>query len=620
MALKAGIGTVLAVLVFRVGADSLNRGIPHPLPSHPGNIFLAGEPVVVQEPPGEVEMWRAVDYDDNLVANGLCKNGMAEVGLLPVGWYKIVRGLGHATNEISFGVLEPLHAPTPVRSPIGIDVAAAWFYPDARMEGAINLCQLAGMNRVRDRLLWSEIEPRRGEFAAHTRYDDAVRAQAAAGLQVLDVNHLSAGWANTNSARFPPDLRDIYNFYRELAHRWQGQLAAFEPWNEADIKEFGGHTGSEMATFQKAAWLGLKAGNPGLIVGQNVFAIHRLATLHDFQDNEAWPYFDTFNLHHYEPFEDYPDLYQDFRSVSAGKPLWVTECNVTVQWKGDAKLKEPSEADLRVQSERVPKVYSMAMHEGAQAVFYFMLPHFVESQTQFGVLRPDLTPRPAFLALAAAGRLLADARPLGRVKSTNAEVHGYLFNAKPDGRQTDILVIWSDNEATFALQKPPAACFDHLGRPRSVSGSVLRIGRAPLYIELAKRTCPAMIAPPKSTTLLTGHSGTVVMQALLPDKDIVANQSAYKLAEGREMTVPIFLYNFGEKTVRGRLMVKTPASWGAQMASEVKIEPGERKALTLRLTHPEMSGMTHAGICITGHFENGGGRPVLAFRLTSSKE
>jgi uncharacterized membrane protein len=106
------------------------------------------------------------------------------------------------------------------------------------------------------------------------------------------------------------------------------------------------------------------------------------------------------------------------------------------------------------------------------------------------------------------------------------------------------------------------------------------------------------------------------MQALLPDKDIVVDQSAYKLAEGQEMTIPIFVYNFGEKTIRGKLMVKAPDRWTAQMAPEVKIEPGGRGELTLHLTHPEMAGMTNAGICITGDFGHGGGKPVLAFRLT----
>ena len=73
------------------------------------------------------------------------------------------------------------------------------------------------------------------------------------------------------------------------------------------------------------------------------------------------------------------------------------------------------------------------LHEGPAAAIYFVLPHYVEGATQFGVLHPDLTPRPAYVALAAVGRLLADARPLGRIKSKDAGVFGYLFRARPDG-------------------------------------------------------------------------------------------------------------------------------------------------------------------------------------------
>ena len=85
---------------------------------------------------------------------------------------------------------------------------------------------------------------------------------------------------------------------------------------------FGGHSGSEMASLQKAAYFGLKAGNPHLVVCQNVFAIHEAAQLQDFQANEPWPYLDTFNLHHYVGFEQYPKVYSDFRAVSAGRALF----------------------------------------------------------------------------------------------------------------------------------------------------------------------------------------------------------------------------------------------------------------------------------------------------------
>ena len=182
----------------------------------------------------------------------------------------------------------------------------AWFYPKDKMATVANLCALAGMNRVRDRLSWPELEPKKGEFLGTNRYDWSVQAQSAAGLKVLEVDHLSPPWANPNTKRFPLDLRDVYNFYRALAQRWPGEVEAFEPWNEADIPDFGGHTGSEMASLQKAAYLGLKAGNPSAIGCLNVFAIHRAATLRDLHENAAWPYFATFNLHHYEALINIP--------------------------------------------------------------------------------------------------------------------------------------------------------------------------------------------------------------------------------------------------------------------------------------------------------------------------
>jgi hypothetical protein len=474
------------------------------------------------------------------------------------------------------------------------------------------------MNRVRDRMSWPEMEPKRGEFAAHTRYDDVLRAQTDAGLQVLQVNHASPTWANTNGMRFALDLRDVYNSYREIAKRWHGLIEAMEPWNEAEIKEFGGHTGSEMATFQKAAYLGLKAGDPELPVCQNVFAIHRATTLADFNDNKAWPYFDIFDLHHYYPFTEYPKLYHELRKVSGGKPMWVTECNVVVHWQGDEKLKEPSDADLREQSERVAKVYTMSMYEGTRAVFYFMLPDYTERQIQYGVLHKDLTPRPAFVAVAAVGRLLADAVAIGRVKTADELIHGYVFRAKPDGKEADVLVIWADSDETFQLSSEPVACFDHLGRTIKKS-PVLNLTSAPTYVVLADNSRPDLFPPPAPAKLLTGNPVPIVMQALPDQKDVSMNESAYRLPEGREATIPLFVYNFGTESVRGKLSVSLPEKWKAKALPEVEIAPGERKQLALHLKHPAKLKDKIANVRVTGQFGETG-TAVLAFRLTTLKD
>ena len=63
-------------------------------------------------------------------------------------------------------------------------------------------------------------------------------------------------------------------------------------------------------------------------------AFQRLA---DFNDNEAWPYFDTFNLHHYEPLQNYPKLYADFRAQG------------TLRWQRHAACwPAPSRADAPI--------------------------------------------------------------------------------------------------------------------------------------------------------------------------------------------------------------------------------------------------------------------------------
>lgn len=75
LALASSLLSLLACPGFLSDAMAAERGLPRPLASHPGNIFLAGEPVVVPLPPGENGKWRAVDYDGKTVAQGEDEHG-----------------------------------------------------------------------------------------------------------------------------------------------------------------------------------------------------------------------------------------------------------------------------------------------------------------------------------------------------------------------------------------------------------------------------------------------------------------------------------------------------------------------------------------------------------------
>jgi len=609
----------LALVLFNsaallCSAEPFSRSIPNSQTNHPGNVFLAGEEVVFSVPVGAPASWHLLGYDNQELSVVRVADGVVKLGRLPVGFYRL-RCEGQ-TNWVSCAVLGRLKSPTPPTSPVALDVAMAWFYPEEKMAEVASLCAMAGVNQVRDRLLWGEMEPQPGEWSVRNRNDVSVRTQADAGLRVLQVIHLSPPWANPTTKRFPADLRHAYRFFREMARRWQGSVQAFEPWNEADITVFGGHTGSEMAAMQKASYLGLKAGNPGITACMNVFAQHELPQLADLHDNEAWPYFDTFNLHHYTPFDDYPKMYADFRAVSAGKPLWVSECALPVKWTGDEKLKEPGESDLRVQSERVAKTFASSLHEGSVATFYFMLPHYVEGQTQFGLLRPDLMPRPGYVALAAVGRLLADARPLGRMRGVSENIRCFLFQAKPDGLRRNVLVAWtSAGEASLPLPATPVAVFDHLGRDRAVTNR-LALSTAPLFVictdDLSAKI--ALQAPPARPEVLAGAISPVVIQALWPEESIVLSESAYRVSSQKRGVVPLFVYNFSDQAVTGRLRAVVPSGWKVNSFEKMEIAPQARAELRLELDCATGSPRPSETVRIVGDFGRAGS-PVLSMRV-----
>lgn len=593
------------------------RDLPHPLPDHPGNIFVAGEHVVVSVPKSD-GAWKLLDYEKKST-DVTAKDGKIDLGELGVGYYELRNP--NAPDKITLGVIAPLKAPTPDNSPISIDEGMAWFHKTpATQQAVISLMRMAGVNWVRDRLSWPEMEPTRGTFAGHNIYDDTATVQTEAGLKILQVSHISPPWANAVTKRFPTDLRDVYNFNREMAKRWKGKVLAMEPWNEADIDVFGGHTGGEIATLQKAAYFGQKAGNPEIITCQNVFAIARQTTLDDFGANDASAYFDTYNLHHYIGFDKYPAAYAAHRAVSGGKPMWVTECNLTVHWEGDPKKAEPNDDELRAASRRLAKIFAMSIYEGSVNTFYFILPHYVERNLQFGLLHEDFTPRPAYVSMAAVGRLMAGASSLGKLHVDDPKVHGYLFRAQPDGKDKFVFVGWIDGpgEKTIKLDAPVEAMFDHLGREMKGSWvGQMKLRSEPTFAVMPIDPSVHMeLEPPHKPPARSDAKPVPLVVQALPTTACKLDQSAYTIAPGEQLKIPLCLYNFGEKAAKGELKITGPSGWGVEMESTaVEANAGERKPLPdLSIDPKELPVGTIGTFKIEGDFADTG-KTVLSFRL-----
>ena len=623
--------------------QTIPRNIPTAQPQHPGNVFLLGEDVNIKMPEktiGKAVSWRLLDDHRNIIKQGSIDDkkpdskSSLQAGRLGIGWYRIefLDAAGKVVDWTTAAVLTPLAEPVPQDSPICVDSATSWFASNqpARQERFAQLAALAGVNWIRDRMSWGGFQREPDKLPNKTTYDTAATFQARYGLKVLQVFHDTPGWALNEQLdgkrrykRFPRDLRLLYKFCKAMAQRYKGRVLAWEPWNEANITMFGGHTIDEMCSHQKAAYLGYKAGNPDLTVCWNVYAgagtpLHTKGVL----ENQTWPYFETYNIHSYRKPDDYLNQFAPARQAACGRPIWITECGVRAVAKTPKPWSEMSREDEIKQAEFIARSYASSLFAGVNRHFFFILGNFHEREVQFGLLRNDQTPRPGYVALATLGRLLAGARCLGRwIPVDNPGVRVYAFNSRPDGRGRDVLVIWADKSTTWPLPKSLSveAVYDYLGRPLG-KNIPDKIDSAAVFVLLPKDAARKLpLEPPtRSSAFRGGKASPVVLQLQMHNNSTDLDRQGHTVPSDKETTLNLLAYNFSNKAVSGTITVEhtpqgcklTPDRW------EISLEPMERKRLPARVTINASGSNTASDVWIKlqGDFADAG-RPALAFRL-----
>ena len=638
----------------------INRTIPTPLADHPGNIYLESETVWVKVPPEtpkEARSWRVLDDKGRMVRSGVFSNDSAalpsriRLEQLPIGWYRI-EFLDEQRSPLQWttaAVLQKLRAPVPQDSPVCVDSATAWFAknrPDdqARLS---SFAALAGVNWIRDRLTWREMEPEPGQFIkTATTYDSSAAIQTNYGLKVLQVFHSTPDWAwdteldgEHPSGRFARDLRDVYRFCKAMSERFKGRVLAWEPWNEANVSTFGGHTIDEMCSFQKAAYLGFKAGDPTVTVCWNVYTTaptprHTQGLL----DNEEWSYYDTYNIHTYDWAHDYERLWAPARQAACGKPIWITEADRGLKYVGPEPWCELSREDEIRKARYIAQSYASSFYAGSVRHFYFILGNYYEKSNgvQFGLLRKDMTPRPAYVALAAVGRLLAGAKCLGRwAMPASDDAYVIAFRARPDGLERDVLVAWAEKKVDwpqrdktkvpFSLPKSwqVEGVFDYLGRsldemPAELSGEPLFIALPAGQTDKVKLTTVARSAKRQDSVC------PIVLQVQMPHSTSMKIEPIpwsqgyeYQIEPDKPYHLHMFAYNFSGEQVKGTIRVTgKPSGWAIDKETwNISIDSMKRELFEATLTIPSGQKGT---LKLSSDF-GPAGKPVLAFRLHGRK-
>jgi len=635
------------------------RDVPTAGPDHPGNVFQVGQEVSVRLPDGMKGVpsrWRALDDRLAVVGQGAVgsddasRSRAVRLGRLGIGWYRVefLDADGAMLGWTSAAVLARLAQPVPQDSPVCVDAAISWLGTDApgAREQLVRLGALTGVNWIRDRLKWREVQPRRDTFVKETKYDAVARMQQSCGLKVLQTFHGTPSWAvgeDATTARFPTDLRDAYRFCKAMCVRFRGRVQAWEPWNEGNAGNFGGHTIDEMCAYQKAAYLGFKAGDPNVTVCWNACGgINTPAIAKGVLENQTWPYFDVYCIHSYDWPHAYRELWGPARDAASGRPIWVTECDRGMKASTGPPWGDFSHDNARRKAEFMAHAYANSLYAGANRHFHFILGHYMEGAhtVQFGLLRLDRTPRISYVALAAIGRFLAGARCLGRWRvADQPNTHVNAFRSRPDGHERDVLVAWTEKPTEWAQRGQASidwrlpegvsveSVFDYLGRPIG-SRVPSRLTSAAIFVLLPSGQADRLsLETVPLSTFRRGAPSPVVMQLRMPRSATVYRKEAWtpeherSARPGEETAFAICVYNFGDVPASGVIRLDAaPAGWQVTPKQwNVSLSPMGRKTVSGVFQMPaDPSGRQAPSLDNWFRFKSdfgSGARDVLAFRI-----
>ncbi len=639
---------------------TVQRDVPVPSPKHPGNVFVEGQVVHVPVPKAawdQADGWRVLNDALVKVRFGGLRRGAnrttprVAVGRLGIGWYRLefVDEQDRVVAWTTAAVLARLNVPTPQDSPIGVMSGISLFSDNhlETMAGFSSLATLAGVSWVRDLTLWRDMHLAPDRFSEPTTvWDRAAAVQSAHGLRILGAFHGHVpAWAVSEPSRrgrTPRDPRHTFRFCREMAKRFRGRFQAWEPWNEGNAHNFGGHTIDELCTHQKAAYLGFKATDPNVTVcwaplgGINTPDLVRGILL-----NETWPYYDVYSIHAYDWPHAYEELWAPAREAACGRPIWMSECDRGMKADPDSPHRDYAHAFALRKAEFMAQSYACSLAAGVTRHAHFILSNYTEKDgsIQFGLLRHDQTPRLSYVALAAVGRMLAGARCLGRWRvPSEPDAHVVAFRSRPDGVERNVLVAWIERkvdwpergkaEASWSLPFEPSVLqvYDYLGRPL---GQRLpdKLRSSPVFVILPVGQAERLVL--ESPTLAPWRGGKpspVVLQLRMPRHATIRRQPAWTQEHdrtappGQRTPITLCAYNLSDRSVEGSVRVaRLPDGWALEPSQwRVELTAMDCDEVRTTLSLPPGPADPETGlnnwVQLRGDF-GASGRAVLAFRV-----
>ena len=423
----------------------------------PGHVYTDKEtPSARNGAPGA--SWTITDWRGRPVGESGAFDAAGTTALpqLPTGYYHLKSGADDATFAV---VPVPESRVFDHDSFYGIDSAQSWV---SRRGGFIcpwnggdtyrtvsDLLWRTGLPHVRERLSWSEVNPRPGslDYTYYMYNADMLRAR---GILVSGMFHDAPKWAG-KLIKIPSDLNAVFTFCAQTSAAFGDRMGDWEFWNEPDIG-FAPEPVWDYAAALKAAYLGFKAGRPGMTALPGALCTYPdSAYARALYENDAAKFGDVYNYHTYDAPANYPRRFAALRKFMArygigDRAIWMTESGTNLEGHGNkfgAKkgLMAHSPEQELIKAEFYPKSQIAFQMEGVARNYYFVFGAYNEANgaKDWGVMRRDGTVKPEYAAISTMTRELVSARLKGEI-AVGDGLRTYLFE-QPDGSQT--IAYWS---------------------------------------------------------------------------------------------------------------------------------------------------------------------------------
>ncbi|MBM7784809.1 glycoside hydrolase family protein [Tenggerimyces flavus] len=330
------------------------------------------------------------------------------------------------------------------------------------IDSQLRLLRDAEARAIRDEVHWAQVEVEKGVLAVPAEKDSWVRRAAAAGLEVLLIlDYSNPFYDNYDRPTSDEAIAAFTRYATFLARHFKGVVRRFEIWNEWDIRIGGGGISSggtpeDYMRLVRSVYPALKAVDPKITVAAG--AMTNAAMFNGFLDatlaNGLLDNCDVVAIHPYN-WGDLPldlrrpeiwvqsriERVQDkLRSHNAGNdvPLYITE----MSW--------PTQLDARGIAPDWAAAYCARSYLIAATLPYIKGYWWYDLQDDgwnsasnehnFGLVRADDTPKPAFYAYAGISSLFANGRYEGQLATGDPEIWALRFGSP---RSPDTLALWN---------------------------------------------------------------------------------------------------------------------------------------------------------------------------------